>query len=142
MLYKLRVPHDEILAAQNLKGNLKRNALIALMIQDSKQKSKSIKQSIIQKSTKYEKYYVYPGHWFRTDYETIDYDGCLSNVKCSLCYKTSGIFRKQFNVCQYCHLILQKDFCRRYLWLYNLTTNILPHHDILSYFWNILKHII
>jgi hypothetical protein len=149
MLYKLRVPvrdglsapHDEILAAQNLKGNLKRNALIALIVHDSKQKSISVKQSIVQESTKYEKYYVYPGHWFRTDYETIDYEG-LSNVKCSLCYKTTGIFRKQFNVCQDCHLILQKDFCRRYLWLYNLTTDILPHHDILSYFWNILKYII
>jgi hypothetical protein len=90
---------------------------------------------------KYQKYYVYPGHWFRdtpSDFETIIFRGgyAISNVICVLCSTKTGVFVKQFNVCQKCHYILQREFCRRYSWLFYMTKEILPHNDICSHFWN------
>lgn len=52
---------------------------------------------IKQEADKYKNYYVPPKQWFRTDYEIIHHYG-LSNVKCVLCYKTTGLFLTQVNV--------------------------------------------
>ena len=108
MLYALRVDRDKIDIICKLKGRSKKNALIDLLIV-----SNNIKPNINLKSKaptptesdKYKKYYVYPSHWFRDEYELIEtkngyeFTG-LSNVQCALCYKKTGIFRKQFNVCK------------------------------------------
>lgn len=114
---------------EGLKGEAKREVLI----------SSIIRYDLLEK-TKYERYYVYPGHWFRDDYEKIS--SSFHNVQCSLCYKQTGIFKKQFNTCKDCHLILQKEFCRRYLIQYQLSCLIIEHIDIRSYLWGILKHIL
>jgi hypothetical protein len=114
---------------QNLKGIEKRRVLISAII-----KNKSLEK------TKYQRYYVYPGHWFRNDYEYIKSD--FHNVQCALCYKKTGFFKKQFNVCQDCHFILQKEFCRRYSQQYQLSCIITPHCDILTVIWSILKIIL
>jgi hypothetical protein len=112
-----------------LTGQDKKKFLINLIIQ----------HDLLEK-TKYQRYYVYPGHWFRDDFEEIKSE--FHNVQCALCYNTTGLFKKQFNVCFQCHRLLQKEFCRRYLNKYQLSDIIIPHKDILSVLWGILKQIL
>lgn len=141
MVYKFRVSGDEIQRIQKLKGRTKRGALIDLLVQDPNKEA--VIMAFEQETSKYQKYYVYPGYWFKSDYEWINTINVgLSNVRCILCYKTSGTFLKQFNVCKDCHLILQTEFCRRFCLFYWLTIDIISIKDIRSYIWNMLKHII
>lgn len=143
MIYELRVERDDYEKFLTLKGAEKKKALISVLVCEPANSS----ANRVSGTEKYEKYYVYPGHWFREEYEIIkpvpSYSTFnISNVLCVLCYKTTGVFKKQFNVCKDCHKILQHEFCRRYLWLYKLTTDILEHRDVRCYMWNILKHVL
>lgn len=143
MIMELKVPYDDYKNILTLKGVEKKKALISVLVCEPANSS----TNRVSGTEKYQKYYVYPGHWFREDYELIkpmpSYATLnMSNVLCVLCYKTTGVFRKQFNVCEDCHKMLQHEFCRRYLWLYKLTTDILEHKDIRCYMWNILKHLL
>ena len=134
MIYKIKNQRTEnslevMKKIDLLTGKNKKNALVNILIENN-----------IYEATKYQSYYVYPGHWFRNDSEIIASN--FHGVKCELCCKQTGIFKKQFNICYDCHLILQTEFCRRYNWLYILSVNIRPHRDILSVVWKYLKLII